>query len=340
VMGGCQSRIAMGLQPILYFSFVSSLALDHVPPSLECTEKFSVVVGEMVWGVTALPVSGLVVAPSLDHSVYLWNISSGKQLRRLYGHADEVWRVVKVSDSDHPAAVTASLDGTVKLWNFSNETFVSSRTLFSCEFMVTALASTDDYIAHGDKGGQIGLWKNLVWVGKLLEDGIMVQALVLLPGARLLSGHDNGMIRLWDLSNQTQTRSWRAYNSTAISLAARSDGGFVASGYDVAGVQEPWSLHYWDHYEGQQVSSTSSFGIVTALAFLPWSHLLALGGPENKIYFVDVLRWDVHQVVTGHAGAIHALHPFGTGFLLSGGTDREVKMWRCTEESCNIAASE
>jgi WD40 repeat protein len=50
----------------------------------------------------------------VDHAVKLWDIDSGKELRRYEGHEGSALCVVVTNDGKH--AVSSGTDGTLRLW--------------------------------------------------------------------------------------------------------------------------------------------------------------------------------------------------------------------------------
>jgi len=68
------------------------------------------------------------VSGSLDKTIKVWNLSTGKEIRTLTGHTDAIWSVVLSADGR--TLVSGSLDQTIKVWNLSTgkeiRTFVPS----------------------------------------------------------------------------------------------------------------------------------------------------------------------------------------------------------------------
>eukprot|EP00927_Polykrikos_kofoidii_P048645 TRINITY_DN42894_c0_g1_i1.p1 TRINITY_DN42894_c0_g1~~TRINITY_DN42894_c0_g1_i1.p1 ORF type:complete len:349 (-),score=41.46 TRINITY_DN42894_c0_g1_i1:172-1218(-) len=324
---------------ILGFCFLVGIfsALSQNIDGIDCHVTFSAAVGGMVWGLTADEDAGLLIAASLDHSVYVWNTSTTKEMYQLEGHHDEVWRVGVLEGSSPAQIVTASLDGTVRLWTVRAGD-IDNRTLFNTGFMITALATSIAYVLHGDKGGQIGVWRRshqeLSWVGQLQADKKMLQAIALLPSGLAVTASDDGMLRLWDLDLQEHLRSWHASSGSIVSMAVAHDGTLVTSGYDRIGIREPWELRQWDVVTGMRLSASSRFGVVTSLA-LHASGLLLVGGPDGAIFALELPGWNVVEALPGHEDAVHALHALGDGSIWSAGVDLNVKLWTCEMLQCD-----
>eukprot|EP00439_Symbiodinium_sp_Y106_P014482 s5397_g2.t1 len=310
--------------------------------SFDCNLTFSEPVGGMVWGIAVDEMHRLLVAPSLDYMVYVWNMTWAEPARwerhMLDGHKDEVWRVAvlsepEVGDSDKPAKprfLTGSLDGTVKVWSKTGEGF-RGQLLYNTSHMVTALASSA-WIAHGDKSGLIGVWwQPGRWYRALQADSIMIQALAFMPQNLLIAASDDGWVRIWNVTVGEVQLAWRANNGSVVSLAV--DQSLATSGYDRIGIREPWSLQLWDPGTSRLVSATCKFGVVTHVANFGRDHLV-FGGPDYLLYIVLLPTWEVVQTLKGPEDAVHALHTFD-GFIVSGSADRMVRLWRCYRTACD-----
>merc|ERR1712086_1025924 len=154
-------------------------------------------------------------------------------------------------------------------------------------YMITALDSNNDFVAHGDKGGQIGVWQvhsAFLKSGLLSADKTMVQALAFVSGGLLLAASDDGIVRLWQVTEEQILKTWKAHNGSVVSISACPKGTFITSGYDRLANGEPWSLQEWHINDTSRISSTTQFGTVTATTLLPWDLHAAFGGAENSIY--------------------------------------------------------
>ncbi|CAE7627494.1 ODA11 [Symbiodinium sp. CCMP2456] len=291
--------------------------------SFDCNLTFSEPVGGMVWGIAADERHRLLIAPSLDYMVYVWNMTAAEPARwerhMLDEHTDEVWRVAVHSEpevGDKPAQphfLTGSLDGTVKVWSKTGDGF-RGHLLYNTSHMVTALASSA-WIAHGDKSGLIGVWwRPGNWYRALQADSVMIQALAFMRQNLLIAASDDGWVRIWNVTMGEVQLAWRANNGSVVSLAV--DQSLATSGYDRIGIREPWSLQLWDPGTSRLLSATRKFGVVTHVASFGPDHLV-FGGPDHLVYIVLLPHWEVVQTLKGPEDAVHALHTFD-GFIASG----------------------
>ena len=98
----------------------------------------------------SLPV---IISASVDKTVQISNLHSGKSLGTLKGHTDAVWSVdLLLQHTFEPIVVTGSLDGSICIWSMIEQTLI--RTIDCCAgavFKVTIFCSKEmlDDLADG-----------------------------------------------------------------------------------------------------------------------------------------------------------------------------------------------
>ena len=63
-----------------------------------------------------VPVSTQVISSVSDHTIRVWDAHLGVEVQRLVGHQAQV-HILECHPQDHKLAMSASYDGTTKLWN-------------------------------------------------------------------------------------------------------------------------------------------------------------------------------------------------------------------------------
>jgi F-box/WD-40 domain protein MET30 len=92
------------------------------------------------------------VSGSLDNTVKLWDIDTGKVVRTLFGHIEGVWAVA----CNNMRLVSGSHDRTIKIWSRDDGRCVS--TLVGHTGAVTCLALGEDKIISGSDDGDVRIW--------------------------------------------------------------------------------------------------------------------------------------------------------------------------------------
>ncbi|HEY4382936.1 MAG TPA: hypothetical protein VGN34_00465 [Ktedonobacteraceae bacterium] len=113
-------------QPVVQVSSISppvqqgrNVAPFLAPVTIENIEKLAVrhtLTGHTggVLSVAISPDSTILVSGSWDHTIKIWNLSTGKEIRTLSDHTDEVWSVA--ISPDGATLVSSSDDKTIKVW--------------------------------------------------------------------------------------------------------------------------------------------------------------------------------------------------------------------------------
>jgi len=94
----------------------------------------------------------VLLSGSLDNTIKVWDVETGKPLRTLFGHIEGVWAV----DADRLRVVSGSHDHTIKIWE--RETGRCQTTLVGHRRAVTCLSLADDKIVSGSDDGDLRIW--------------------------------------------------------------------------------------------------------------------------------------------------------------------------------------
>ncbi|KAI0328083.1 WD40 repeat-like protein [Cubamyces sp. BRFM 1775] len=125
----------------------SSPILSRRTPAPAQQERGSAVPGSPVKRQKPVLISG-----SLDNTIKIWDIETGKVQRTLFGHIEGVWAVA----SDKLRLVSGSHDRTIKVW--SREEGNCTATLVGHRGAVTCLALGEDKIVSGSDDGDVRVW--------------------------------------------------------------------------------------------------------------------------------------------------------------------------------------
>ncbi|KAJ0124802.1 hypothetical protein J7T55_006143 [Diaporthe amygdali] len=177
-------------------------------------------------GAAGAPASGnLLVSASRDHTLRIWDVSTGYCVRTLSGHADWVRDVCPSIDGRY--LLSAGNDQTARLWDISISnpetklTLIGHEHVVECAMLAPAAAyphlaalaglkkpppatSTAEFMATGSRDKSIRLWDARgTCIKTLTGHDNWVRALVFHPGGKyLFSVSDDKTLRCWDLTQE------------------------------------------------------------------------------------------------------------------------------------------
>ncbi|GAC77370.1 glucose-6-phosphate 1-dehydrogenase [Moesziomyces antarcticus T-34] len=94
----------------------------------------------------------VLISGSLDNTLKVWDVRTGRCIRTLFGHVEGVWSL----DVDKLRIVSASHDRTIKIWD--RDTGLCQNTIVGHKGAVTCVSLTDDKIVSGSDDGDIKVW--------------------------------------------------------------------------------------------------------------------------------------------------------------------------------------
>lgn len=151
-----------------------------------------------------------------------------------------------------------------------------------------------------------------------------IESIVISPdGQTLASGGDDETINLWNLKNNTLTRSFVGHTSNVLSLAITPNGKVLVSGA-LDGIR------MWDLLQQRPLATLTRFdNLIYTLAISPDGQTLASGDNVGVIKLWDLGTGKlIRTVLAAHTNTVTKLvfSPDGNT-LISGSRDRTIKLW-------------
>jgi WD40 repeat protein len=265
--------------------------------------------------------------------ILLWDIVTGKILKRLVGH-----KLTVVDLSFQPEGnllASSSFDTSIKIWNLDTEDCVN--TLIGHTHLVFSV----NFNFQGTQVVSSGLDKSIkIWdvdSGQCLQtiqkhNKTVIDVMFSPNGQQIISGSQDLTVRIWDevtLHNWECTKILQGHENTIWSITINTTGKILISS-DQGGV-----LKIWDVQLGQCIKTFGSTSkVFRSLAFHPQKNLLASSSEDRQIQLWDVSTHKCLSTIVAHKIAVWqvAFSPNGD-VLASCGMDGVVKLWNITDNS-------
>jgi len=259
------------------------------------------------------------VSGSYDHTVRLWDLSSGDSIRSFPGHTDKVGGVAITRDGK---TIVSGGDHTVRFWNAEDGAAIRTIEAGAAQITQVALDPSEKFVAAGSFDGTIRTFSMIDGTPGLAiahSPGKRVLAVAYSPdGKTIAAGGDDRIARLYSVEDGKLLRSFTGHAALLDAVRFSPDGNTLATASDDD------QIRLWIVAAGVSYSTLSFVGDVNDVAF---SHngqwLAALGnGPDIHVYSMprgDLRYKFPHEVrgassmlftpddatlVTGHAGEI------------------------------------
>ncbi len=246
-------------------------------------------------------------------------------LADLKGHRGAVTGLAFTSDGQQ--LVTASVDGTLKVWNAVKGGL--ARTLELDAGGATAMAFAGRHAATGHADGSIAIFDidTASRLGTLRRSAATVSALVFAGGPdRVAAGGRDSAVTVWDTGKpHVPVRVLEGHDSSVQVIAYAARGPFIATG---AG---DTSVKLWALEKGELIRTYRGHrNAITAVAFDPKGRVLASGSSDGQIRLWSTYAKRLKRQLNGHQGNVSALAFAPDGLhLISGGPDGTVRIWDC-----------
>ncbi|HZY90037.1 MAG TPA: WD40 repeat domain-containing protein, partial [Gemmataceae bacterium] len=261
-----------------------------------------------------------------DKSVRLWDVESGRDLRRCIGHTASVWCVAFSPDGTQ--LLSGGKDGTLRLWDVA--TGRELRKLEGHDDLVTAVAFSPD----GHRALSAGYdHRVLLWE---LDKGEAVPGFDFVSGARYINGVALSGDGKWGLVCAGQTvylidaktgkdlRRLTGHAGSVVAATFSPDGQFVLSGGD------DLTLRLWERATGKPVRAfVGHESYVKSVAFAPDGRSILSGGSDGTVRLWDMAGGKELRVFRKHSEPLVAVaFTAGGAATLSCSRDGAVHLWR------------
>lgn len=260
----------------------------------------------------------------------LWDVNTGRQIRRLWGHSQPSIEAVAFSP-DGKKVVSGGFGSTVRIWDVA-----TGRQLHTLRWHiqgVTSVAFSPDskMVVSGSADKSIIVWdaESGAAVHRFSKHANGISSVAFHPNGKIIaSGSYDKTVRLWDVETGEQ-HLWTLsrFDDAVIAVAFSSDGNTLAIGSKDSTIRlwrlaDRLYLSMLRLYRGEKEPTH-------AIAFSPDNRTIVSGSQVGTVRFWDVFRrWNTHTI-TGHyrRGLESVAFSPDNNTVASGGSDAVIRVW-------------
>ena len=197
-----------------------------------------------------------------DRQVFLWDVATGKTLRRWAGHGGRV-NAVAFGGEEQQVVVSGSFDATVRLWDCKSQSAKPIQVLEDAKDSVSSICVAGCEIMTGSVDGRLRLYD--IRMGMVHVDVVgqpITSVSTTLDTAAILVSTLDSTIRLFDRANGQILQSYKSHTNSEYRIRSclGLNDAVVVSG------SEDGYLYAWDLLEGKMIEKTKAHNSKVASA--------------------------------------------------------------------------
>ena len=243
-----------------------------------------------VFSIAFAPDGKTLLAGAWDGSIRLWDVATGKEIRRFTGHRGWV-RTVAFSPNGKTFA-SGGKDAIIRVWETA--TGKELRRLEGHRYGIQHLAYSPDGKLLASLGQSLRLWDAATGREvRRIESRSGIGSLAFTPDGKLLAYGGTNSIALYDLSAGKDVRQFTVPRSGRDRHFWFGSLAFAPDGNALSGVNRNWdfAIYLWDVDTGKALRPLMSkrAGGTGSMVFAPDGKSIALSGEDHVIHIQEVI---------------------------------------------------
>ncbi|XP_052807929.1 uncharacterized protein LOC128236846 isoform X1 [Mya arenaria] len=272
---------------------------------------------------------------SLDKTIRVWNLQTGKCQHILKGHIKGVWCLNFFTQN---LLISGSFDGTIRVWNL--RTGKCQKTILAHDGPIWALGRRHDILVTASQDKLAKVWDiNRCFLNQTLVGHTAAVFAVDMSedGSLVVTGSADKSVRIWNIENGRCLR-WISVSQTTSVMSVSYSQGHVACSYGeticVYRVEGPTKLirKYLDIVNEHQKSVSTNRGRIECLKFrisdqTKSEGVIVSAGKDGRLKYWDIQKEKSIQTFVGHKGKeVNAIH-FDELRIASAAHDNKIRIW-------------
>lgn len=256
---------------------------------------------------------------SLDNNVRVWDVAHGSLFAAIKGHADLV-KHVEFSPIDNNLVLTASSDGTARLWDIDGVLTTALRNESRPTFAIFSPDNLHLLTGGGDSAVQLWDVKSERKIGTFDTPDAVHAATFSPDGSRVATASVGGRIAVWDVASRREVSQ------------LKSDGGVLRIHFDPKGNVLAAGLgrgiaRLWDAASGAELAVIKTSRTLPQVVFSRDGELALAATDDNAAHLLKPDGSEL-QVLLGHQSRISAADFSPDGQLVATASlDRTARIW-------------
>jgi len=267
-----------------------------------------------------------IASASWDHTVQVWDATTGGHVLTYRGHADVVNAVAWSHDGSQLAS--GSSDHTVQVWDATIGRHVLTFQGHTASVNAVAWSPNGRQLASASDDSTIQVWDATTGGHVLTYRGhtVSVNAVAWSPnGKRIASASSDDTVQVWDATTGGHVLTYRGHTVSVNAVAWSPNGKRIAS----ASGSNEYTVQVWDATIGRHVLTFQGHKVsVNAVAWSPDGKRIASASSDDTVQVWDATTGGIVFTYAGHAAPVLAVAWSSDGkHIASGSSDDTVQVW-------------